>query len=106
MLDTSNSFSYLEESIFEKYNHSKYFFFIDPPYDTTKGYKNEFDDDKQRLLSQLFKNTKSKCLMVVKDTPLMNELYSGYIVDRYPFGYWMKTSKNFKENYHLIIKNY
>lgn len=92
------------ETIFERYNDSKYFFFLDPPYEKTVGYQTAFTENHHRKLSECFKNTNSKCLMIVNDTPLMRELYDGYISECYEFRYFMHKTR--QGNKHLLIKNY
>jgi len=97
--------------IFERYGQNEdAFFFLDPPYDckfTDYGYC-KFEERDQRQLAECFKNAKAKCLMVIGDTPLIRELYDGYIADSYDKNYAFKLhSKRVDEKaVHVIIKNY
>ena len=100
------------EHIFNNYNDSNNFMFLDPPYDskfTDYGYC-KFDKDDHKRLFDCFKNTKIKCLMVIGKTPFINELYKDYIVGEYDKKYRFKLHSNRIgneiNNKHLIIKNY
>jgi len=100
------------ETLFEEFNDSENFVFLDPPYDSTftdYGYC-KFGKDYQIKLSEIFKSTKNRCLMIIGKTPLIDELYKGYIVDSYPKKYRFKIYDgrigNEIDNEHLIITNY
>ena len=104
----NNSFEY----IFENYDNSDNFMFLDPPYDsefTDYGYCT-FGKDEQIKLSECFKKTKIRCLMVIGKTPFIEELYKDYIVEEYPKKYRFKLHSgrigNEINNMHLVIKNY
>lgn len=98
--------------VFENYNSSDNFMFLDPPYDsefTDYGYC-KFGRDEQKKLADLFKSTSIRCLMIIGKTPFISELYDGYIVSEYDKKYRFKLHSgrvgdeiNTK---HLIIKNY
>ena len=100
------------EVIFDEYNDSDNFMFLDPPYDsefTDYGYCT-FGKDEQKKLAKCFKETQIKCLMIIGKTPFIEELYKDYIVDEYDKKYRFKLHSgrvgdeiNTK---HLIIKNY
>lgn len=100
------------EYIFEHYNNSKNFMFLDPPYDsefTDYGYC-KFGRDEHIKLASLFKATKIKCLMIIGKTDFISNLYKDYIVDEYDKRYRFKLyggrvgdEINTK---HLIIKNF
>lgn len=100
------------EEIFNKYNDENNFVFLDPPYDTV--FKNygycQFGPEYQEKLAAIFKTTKNKCLMIIGDSELIRDLYSGYIVDSYFKKYVFKihSGRIGKDsgNQHLIIKNY
>ena len=100
------------EYIFEHYNDSENFVFLDPPYDsvfTDYGYCS-FGKDEHIRLADLFKTTKNKCLMIIGDTEFIRELYHGYIVDEYDKKYRFKLHSgrvgNEINTKHLVIKNY
>lgn len=104
----NQDFSY----VFDNFNNSNNFCFIDQPYDsvfTDYGYC-EFKRNDQERLAQYFKTTQLKCLMVVGETDYIKQLYDGYIVNKYPKKYRFKlhsgrVSDNINTN-HLVIKNY
>lgn len=101
------------ENIFNMYDSNDTFIFLDPPYDTTYsnyGFGN-FGENEHRQLALFFKNCQSKCLLVISNTKLINELYKDYIVKTYEKNYSIRVyqkriqSKHTKAK-HLIIKNY
>jgi len=101
------------QNIFEEYNNSNNFMFLDPPYDskfTDYGYCS-FDKENQKQLAKCFKETDIKCLMIIGKTDFIEELYDGYIVDEYEKNYKFRLhsdriKKEDIDNKHLIIKNY
>lgn len=89
------------------------FMFLDPPYDTTfSDYGNveftgDFDEEHHRRLASDFKNLSGPALMIIGSTPLIEELYSSFIKDRYQKIYGVNIRNRFKsESEHLIITNY
>jgi DNA adenine methylase len=100
------------EYIFENYNSSENFMFLDPPYDsefTDYGYC-AFGKEEHKRLAKYFEETDIKCLMVIGATDFISELYNDYIVDQYQKNYKFKLHSgrvgseiNTK---HLVIKNY
>ncbi|HGO5857470.1 Modification methylase DpnIIA [Mannheimia haemolytica] len=91
----------------------KDFIFLDPPYDTTfSDYGNEvftgdFREDEHRKLAVDFKNLSSPSMMIISETPLIRELYNGYIKYSYSKSYSVNIRNRFKsEANHLIITNY
>lgn len=100
------------EAIFNHYNDSENFMFLDPPYDsefTDYGYC-EFGKEEHQSLAKCFKETSIKCLMIIGKTAFIEDLYKDYIVGEYDKKYRFKLHSgrvgdeiNTK---HLIIKNY
>ena len=70
----------------------------------------EFAKKEQERLADCFKKTKTKCLMIIGKTKLIEELYAGYIVGEYDKKYKFKLYDNRIGDEinakHLIIKNY
>lgn len=100
------------EEIFDKYNDSSNFVFLDPPYDsefTDYGYCS-FGKEEHKKLAEIFKKTKNKCLMIIGETDFIKNLYNGYIVSSYDKKYRFKLHSgrinDSINNKHLIIKNY
>lgn len=89
------------------------FIFLDPPYDSVfTNYGNEvftgdFKEEEHRKLAMDFKNLSAPAMMVISETPLITELYKGYIKASYPKAYSVNIKNRFKsEANHLIITNY
>lgn len=100
------------EYLFLNYNDSNNFMFLDPPYDsefTNYGYCS-FGKDEHIKLSNYFKTTKIKCLLIIGKTDFIVDLYRDYIIGEYPKNYRFKLHSgrvgNEINTYHLIIKNY
>jgi DNA adenine methylase len=101
------------ETLFEKFNDTSNFMFLDPPYDSPfNDYGcGAFDHDKQARLATLFKSTKNKCLMIIGKTPFIQELYKDYIVEEYSKKYRFRihsdrVNADNIDKTHLIVKNY
>ena len=86
--------------------------FLDSPYDSEFTYYGycKFGKEEQTKLSNLFKQTKIRCLMIIGKTKFIEDLYKDYIVGEYDKKYKFKLYSgrvgdeiNTK---HLIIKNY
>jgi DNA adenine methylase len=100
------------KKIFEKYNSEDNFVFLDPPYDSEfndYGF-DDFNRQSQVELSEIFKTTKNKCMIVISETPFIKELYDGFIVKTYPKKYAFKiyggrVGEEIDKN-HLVILNY
>ena len=100
------------EHIFQNYNSSENFMFLDPPYDsefTDYGYC-KFGKEEHKKLAEHFKNTNIRCLMVIGKTPFIEELYKEYIIEEYDKKYRFKLHSgrigNEINTIHLVIKNY
>ena len=110
LLKNTEIFNLSFEDIFQKYNDKDNFVFLDPPYDsvfTDYGYCS-YDRDQHLKLYECFINTKNKCLMIIGETDFINDLYKGYIQEKYNKSYAFKIHSNRinANNNHLIIKNY
>jgi len=88
------------------------FIFLDPPYDTefSTYANNAFGrKDQIRLANYLLRDCKAKWMMVIKNTPLMQELYFDKDLNIEPFDKTYLVSfmnRNDKNTEHLMIKNY
>lgn len=110
LLSNTQIFCSSFEEIF--FDNEEYFYFLDPPYDSVfqdYGYC-KFCRKEHERLAELFKSTKSKCLLVIGETDFIKKLYSEYIADSYEKKYSFKLHSgrigNEINNKHLIIKNY
>lgn len=98
------------EAILDKAQESD-FIFLDPPYDTDfSDYENRsFGELDQRRLAKRLHDTKAKFLLIIKNTPLISELYqnNGYRVYAFDnkYSYCVK-GRNDRNAVHLIVTNY
>jgi DNA adenine methylase len=112
LLKTTAIFKESFEYLFENYNDSTNFMFLDPPYDsefTDYGYCS-FGRDEHKKLADCFKTTSIRCLMVIGKTDFIVDLYKDYIVEEYDKKYRFKLHSgrigDEINTTHLVIKNY
>ena len=95
---------------FEKNNlKEEDFIFLDPPYDSFfSTYSNNTFDSKDHIrLSEFCKKTKSKFMLVIKNTNFIYELYKDFYIESFDKRYLVSfQNRNIKEAEHLIITNY
>lgn len=65
------------EQAIERYDGPETFFFCDPPYMETSGYRAQFVDRDQETLAARLKTIKGKFLMTNSDIPAVRQLYRG-----------------------------
>jgi len=100
------------KDIFTNYNDTENFIFLDPPYDSEfRNYgKYCFGKEDHIYLSEAFKLTKNRCLLIIGKTDFTFELYKNYIVGEYDKIYSFRIYRNRvgKEinNSHFIVKNF
>lgn len=86
------------------------FMFLDPPYDTEfSDYEGEaFTKLDQARLAVALSKTKAKFLLIIKNTPFIEDLYSsGFYIRRFDKQYTYNVrSRNDRAAEHLIITNY
>ncbi len=87
------------------------FVFLDPPYDSefSEYDQNAFTRDDQVRLRNAIVNCKAKCMVVIKETPFIRELYCSapfYIVDFDKTYTYNVRGRNDRGTKHLIILNY
>ncbi len=85
------------------------FIFLDPPYLTTFS---DYDmspfgiEDHERLADYL-KQTKAKFMTVIKSTPEIDDMYSGFNVRKYDFSYLINIRNRVSSKpQHLLVTNY
>jgi DNA adenine methylase len=119
-LESTQLYSEDFESFLEKQKlQDDDFIFLDPPYDTdfSTYAKNEFNkNDQIRLANYLINQCKANFLLVIKETELIKNLYTGtisrtkgtpIIVSEFKKKYTVSfQDRNNKNANHLIIKNY
>ncbi len=87
------------------------FMFLDPPYDTefSTYAKNDFDKDDQIRLANYLSNTKSKFMLIIKNTDFIYNLYKdrGFHIESFDKKYLVSfMNRNDKDVEHLLITNY
>ncbi|MFW6009447.1 MAG: DNA adenine methylase [archaeon] len=100
------------EKFINKINLNKNdFVFFDPPYDTdfsTYG-GNPFDRKDHERLANVIENMKAKCILIIKNTKFIDELYKdrGLEISSFEKLYsYNVRGRNNRETKHLIITNY
>ncbi|WP_341420078.1 DNA adenine methylase [Clostridium magnum] len=95
------------EEIIKKYDRAHTFFFCDPPYFETCGYKNKFNEEDHLKLRNLLRDAKGKFLLTINDNDKVREWYKDFNINETEVGYSVckeeKGRRKFKE---LIIANY
>jgi DNA adenine methylase len=66
------------EQVIERYDGPDTFFFCDPPYMETSGYRVQFLDREQDALAARMRTIKGKFLMTNSDLPAVRQLYRGF----------------------------
>lgn len=92
--------------------HPNDFVFLDPPYDCVfsdygnEEYRDGFNEENHRQLSEDFFNLGCPALMVIGATPLTMELYDGHIIAEYEKNYAINIRNRFQAAArHIIITN-
>lgn len=92
--------------------NKKDFMFLDPPYDTAFNEydKNSFNaHDQKRLANYLIKECQCKFMLIIKKTPLIEELYNDKglkIIETNKTYFVSFKNRNIKNVKHLVIMNY
>ena len=89
------------------------FVFLAPPYDCVfsdygnANYKDGFNEEDHRRLSNDFANLSCKALMIIGRTPLTEDLYKDYIIGEYAKNYAVNIRNRFKSAArHIVVANY
>lgn len=87
------------------------FIFLDPPYDTdfSEYEANAFGKDEHVRLSECVLSSRAKCLLIIKNTKLIGELYEGKGLNIFAFDNKYSCcvrGRNDRDAEHLIITNY
>lgn len=93
------------EQVIERYDGPDTFFFCDPPYMETSGYRAQFVDRDQEALAARLKSIKGTFLMTNSDLPAVRQLYRGFpmTVLRGQLSIERSHSRTLK---HLTVANY
>ena len=69
------------EEVIRRYDRPTTFFYCDPPYPDSTGYRNlEFTEEDHARLAEALRSTKGRALVNYHDHPLIRELYRGWKV--------------------------
>lgn len=95
------------EKIIDKYDREYSFFFCDPPYFETAGYRNVFGEKEHLLLRDKLKNIKGKFLLTINDHHDVREWYKDFNIIETEVNYSVSKEKKGRGKYgELIITNY
>lgn len=95
------------EKIIDKYDREYSFFFCDPPYFETCGYKNKFEEQDHLLLRDKLKQIKGKFLLTINDHPKVREWYKDFNIEEVEVSYSVSKKSEGRRKYgELIITNY
>jgi DNA adenine methylase len=89
-----------------KDNHSlNTFFFLDPPYEASKGLYKEFFMDYEDM-NKVLQNLKGMFLLTINDSPNIRKIFKGFILKPVFVKSHSKSSIGFKDRNELFIMNY
>ena len=111
--DVSERFrdTYIEHLSFDalipKWDSEDTFFFCDPPYVETAGYKDKFGYADHKKLASRLKSIDGKFLVTINDCETARELYSEFNFKETTVSYSVSRSEEARKEYNeLIITNY
>lgn len=86
------------------------FMFLDPPYDSdfSEYDRHPFGKDEHIALRDILKNINCKWLLIIRKTPLIEELYKDFNKEEFDKQYMFQARGTYEEknSTHLIIKNF
>ncbi|MEG2511409.1 MAG: DNA adenine methylase [Bacilli bacterium] len=95
------------EKIIDKYDREYSFFFCDPPYFETCGYKNKFEEQDHLVLRDKLKQIKGKFLLTINNHPKVREWYKDFNIEEVEVSYSVSKKAEGRKKYgELIITNY
>ena len=93
--------------IIERYDRENTFFFCDPPYYETSGYKEKFTKENHIQLRDLLRKISGKFLLTINDHEEIRALYEGFNIKEVKVNYSVSRQKEARKDYEeLIITNY
>lgn len=93
--------------LIEKYDRESTFFFCDPPYFETAGYKSIFGEQEHLQLRDILKNIKGKFLVTINDHVKVREWYKDFNILEAEVNYSVSRSESSRGKYkELIITNF
>jgi len=102
---------YIEEGDFESvikwYDGRETFFYLDPPYYQTAGYRHKMEFEDYRRLAEEIRKMEGKFLLTINDHKEMRELFRDFIIEEVEVPYTIaKKSESRKRYGELMIRNY
>lgn len=95
------------QKIFEKYDRKDTFFFCDPPYVDTGGYKEKFEEKDHLELVGILKNINGRFLLTLNDHEKVRVWYRRFNISEVNVTYSISKSSAARKKYgELIITNY
>lgn len=96
------------ENIFKIYDSENTFFYLDPPYRGTYGYRlGSFSDAQYDLLADCCKKSKGKWLLTINDDTYIRELFKDFNIMTHDVFYSISKKDEARKDYkELIITNY
>lgn len=93
--------------IIERYDRESTFFFCDPPYYETAGYKEKFTVEDHIELKNKLESISGKFLLTINDHEEIRELYKDFSIKEVKVNYSVSRKKEARKSYgELIITNY
>lgn len=93
--------------IIERYDRENTFFFCDPPYYETSGYKEKFTKENHIQLRDILRKISGKFLLTINDHEEIRVLYKGFNIKEVQVNYSVSRQKEARKDYgELIITNY
>ena len=91
------------ERVIDKYDREHTFFFLDPPYFETTGYKDEFGEKEHLLLREKLMNLKGKFLLTINDHEKVREWYKDFNMKEVEVPYSVSKEKKARKGYKELI---
>lgn len=90
------------KKIIHDYDSIDTLFYLDPPYENSKGLYKNFDIDYKEM-SDILKNIKGKFLLSINDSPYIRKVFKDFKIKK---KYFMEHGIEKKPRTELLIKNY
>ena len=93
--------------IIKRYDRKTTFFFLDPPYIDTTGYKDKFTIEDHKKLRDELKNIKGKFLLTINDCDESRKIYKDFNIEEVDVSYSVSRERSARKRYgELIVRNY
>lgn len=93
--------------IIKRYDRETTFFFLDPPYIDTMGYKDKFTIEDHEKLRDELKKVKGNFLLTINDCDESKRIYKDFNIEEVGVSYSVSRERSARKTYgELIIRNY